>query len=102
MGLNFDETKRIVADTLVDQLMANEERYRETTLGLMVQIAEFERFPDLETLEDAAVRIADARAAVAELRRWTGKYSQELSDIAQETARTRGRSTANRGATALW
>jgi hypothetical protein len=87
VGLDFDDIKRIVADSLVDRLMADEQRYRDITLALMVQIAEFERFPDLEALVDAAFRIAQARAAVAELRRWTGKYSEELSGIAQEAAR---------------
>src|ERR1700680_2973350 len=86
-GLDFDQVKRDVADALVDQLITHEQRYRDVTLELMMQIAGFERFPDLEALADASVRVAHAQAAVAELRRWTGAYSRELSEIAQEASR---------------
>jgi hypothetical protein len=86
-GLDFDQVKRDVADLLVDRLMSQEQRYRDVTLELMMQIAGFERFPDLEALADAAVRVAQAQAAVGELKRWTGTYSRELAEIVQESAR---------------
>lgn len=74
-GLNFDDVKRAVSDALVERLGEHEDRYQEVTLQLMLDIAAMERFPDLANLEDAKVRVANAAAAIAELRRWTEKYS---------------------------
>jgi hypothetical protein len=79
-GLNFSDVKRWVADELVDRLAQQEDRYQETTLQLMVEIASLERFPDLEKLENAEERLADARKAVAELRRWTERYTEAMAE----------------------
>jgi hypothetical protein len=70
-GLNFSDTKRAVADELVDRLIANENRYRNLTLRLMLEISSMNRFPNLEQLkdpEDRKLRIAEAEAAVGLLR----------------------------------
>jgi hypothetical protein len=79
-GINFDDIKRNVADTLVDRLMQREDRYQEVTLQLMLEIATMQRFPDLEQLEDSKVRLSSATGAVAELRRWTDKYSGVIEE----------------------
>jgi hypothetical protein len=79
-GLNFNDIKRWVADELVDRLARHEDRYQQVTIQLMVEVASMERFPDLEKLADAEVRIADARKAVAELQRWTDRYSGALAE----------------------
>jgi Restriction endonuclease len=87
-GLNFDDYKRWVADALVDRLSERESRYQQTTVQLMTAVASMERFPDLESLADAEARVAEARKAVDELRRWTERYSDLLAEQERiETAR---------------
>jgi hypothetical protein len=78
-GLNFGEPKRIVADQLVQRLVANEGKYREVTVQFMVEIASMRRFPDLEKQENAKQLIEEAEKAVAELRRWTEQYQEVLA-----------------------
>ena len=75
VGLNFGDLKRNTVSLLVSRLVEGEARYQQTTLELMLEIAGMERFPNLEQQPDAAVRVATAKAAVAELRRWTDRYS---------------------------
>ena len=84
--LDFEEPKRQVADALVDRLSADERRYRDVTLDLMVAVAAMTRFPDLETLDDADRRVAHARAAVADLRTWTETYSRDLEEREKQEA----------------
>jgi hypothetical protein len=69
-----------VSYELVDRLSANEGRYQQTTIQLMTAVASMERFQDLESLEDADARVAEARKAVAEVRRWTEQYSHALAE----------------------
>jgi hypothetical protein len=75
VGLNFTDLKRHVADELVDRLLTRESVYQQTTVELMLSVSNMKRFPDLEKNEDAAIRIAEAQKAVAELRRWTDAMS---------------------------
>jgi hypothetical protein len=84
--LNFEEPKRQVADALVDRLANAEVRYRDVTLDLMVALAGMTRFPDLEGLEDAPERVAQATAAVEELRAWTGNYARDLEERQRQEA----------------
>ena len=85
--LNFDsDSKREVADALVDRLLANEPGYRDVTLDLMLAVASMERFPDIEAHEDAEVRLPKAKAAVAELRQWTQKYAEDRAEREQQEA----------------
>ncbi|MEX1046377.1 MAG: restriction endonuclease [Actinomycetota bacterium] len=86
-GLNFTDVKRRVADELVERLASNENRYQETTVDLMMSVASMARFPDLEKHEDAEFKLAEARSAVEELRRWTEPYLKQLTD--QEEAASR-------------
>jgi hypothetical protein len=80
VGLDFDETKRAVADSLIDALIAREDRYRDLTLRLMVEVAGHESFPNLEQQQDRDVLVDKAERAVAELRRWTGRYASAVAE----------------------
>jgi hypothetical protein len=88
-GLNFADTKRAVADELVDRLIANEDRYRDLTLRLMLEISSMNRFPNLEQLkdsEDRKLRIAEAEAAVGLLRYIIKEYSADLAEVEKQKA----------------
>lgn len=88
-GLPFGEPKRVVADLLVDRLMANEPRFQGVTLGLMLEIATMTAFPNIELIkdeQDRAVRLQAAQRAVAHLMQLTADYAGELSE--QERAGT--------------
>lgn len=79
--LDFEgATKRETADELIERLIDGEDKYQATTIQLMLEIANMERFPDLERHEDAERLIAQAKAAVAELRRHTKQYESLLNE----------------------
>ena len=84
--LDLGAPKRETAGRLVELLMADEVRYQEVTIALMLTVAEMETFPDLAKHEDADRLIAQAQAAVAEVRRWTERH-QEIRDAHVEYAR---------------
>ena len=94
IGLNFGETKRIVADTLVNELSQREDKYQEVTLQLMLEIASMTRFPDIESIKDIKdrqFRIDEARRAVSDLKSVTEIYSKDLEETQkQEAARIAG------------
>jgi restriction endonuclease Mrr len=69
--LDFSTTKRETSGHLVDLLRANEARYQDLTIKLMLDIAEMKRFSNLEQQVDRDEMVARAEAAVAELREWT-------------------------------
>ncbi|MFD8087241.1 restriction endonuclease [Kitasatospora sp. NPDC059722] len=78
--LDFGRTKRETSGELVDLLRANEARYLDVTVALMLDIAGMDRFPNLESQVDGADMVAKAEAAVAELRRWTGKQQEVIKE----------------------
>ncbi|MET8966349.1 restriction endonuclease [Streptomyces sp. NPDC004074] len=78
--LNFQTTKREVSGLLVKLLRANETRYLDVTVALMLDIAGMDRFPNLERQVDGADMVAKAERAVAELRRWTGKQQEIIKE----------------------
>lgn len=90
-NLNFADTKRAVADDLIDRLVKHEDRYQEVTLQFMLEIASMTRFPNLEQLKDNAdreLRLSEARTAVAHLRSVTEKYSADVKEATmRDTAR---------------
>jgi hypothetical protein len=94
VGLNFGDLKRNTVSLLVSRLVEGEARYQQTTLELMLEIAGMERFPNLEQQPDAAVRVATAKAAVAELRRWTDRYSALVAE--RESVETEQRTDADK------
>ncbi|MGW2031656.1 restriction endonuclease [Streptomyces sp. NPDC001811] len=92
--LNFSETKRETAGALVDRLRANETRYMDLTLALMLDISEMETFSNLEQQVDRRELVAKAEAAVRELRHWVGKQ-QELIKEHEEHATTLAKEAEN-------
>jgi hypothetical protein len=79
--LNFSDIKRVVADELVDQLMADEDQYQEFTLWLMNEVASMESFPNLERQRnDRALHLERAHKAIADLRQFTAKYAAERGE----------------------
>lgn len=96
-GLDFTATKRAVADSIVDRLLADERRHRPVTLLLLDEVANHEHFPDMEALDDAEPRIASARRAVAELRRWRAL----LTDTERNLRRAREQREIGEGLAAL-
>lgn len=78
--VDFTATKREVSGQLVELLRANEARYLDLTVALMLDIAEMETFPNLVTQVDGDVMVAKATAAVAELRRWTAKQREVIAE----------------------
>lgn len=81
-GLNFSETKRSVADQLVNRLAELEHRYHDATLDLMLELAEMKQFPDLERLQepDRAKRLEEARLAVQTLSDTTAKLADQRAE----------------------
>lgn len=85
--LNFSDTKRVVTDQLVDRLTAEEGRYHDLTLQLMLEISRMTRFPNLEQLkdpEDRKLRLNEAEAAVGLLSYIIKDYSREIADAENE------------------
>lgn len=80
--LNFDDTKRHVADALVTALVAKETQYQDVTLRLMVEIASKDRFPDIEGLPepDRSELLTKARGAVVELKRLVAGREDALAE----------------------
>ncbi|MGH3718719.1 MAG: hypothetical protein ACRDRI_07735 [Pseudonocardiaceae bacterium] len=82
-NLNFADTKRAVADDLIDRLVNYEDKYQEVTLQFMLEIASMNNFSNLEQLKDKVdrdLRVREAEAAVAHLRSVTDKYSSDLKE----------------------
>ncbi|GAA2975236.1 restriction endonuclease [Actinokineospora diospyrosa] len=75
-GIDFDLSKREVADELVDRLMHDEHIYQSVTLQLMMEVANMHKFPELERLEDSVNLVRKAKEAVAELQRHTSQHEQ--------------------------
>ncbi|NNG35296.1 restriction endonuclease [Nakamurella aerolata] len=81
--LNFtSDTKRNVADELVQRLVVQENRYQDVAILFMLEIAAMTRFPDIEQLPepDRTTRLADARQAVARLQELTEQFSERLQE----------------------
>jgi restriction endonuclease Mrr len=68
------------------QLASSEARYQAVTLGLMLEVAAMDDFPNLQQQADHKELVAAAHSAVAQLRKWTAKYG-EIAE-AQEKLRS--------------
>ncbi len=93
-GLNFTDTKRAVADGLVERLIADEHKYRDVTLLLMREISRLKRFPNLEQIkdpEDRKLRIAEAEAAVGLLSYIIKDYEADLAEAEKQIAAIQAR-----------
>lgn len=84
-GIDFTtDTKRAAADLLVDRLLRQEVKYHNVTLGLMLEVSQMERFPDIERLpaeKDRDAKLQAARSAVAHLKTFTEGYRKDLLEI---------------------
>jgi hypothetical protein len=93
-GLQFTEPKRMVADELVDRLVAKERKYQQLTLTLMLEVASMTSFPNIEQIkdpEDRTLRLADAKRAVTHLQNLTKGYAEEASGRERVEADAEGR-----------
>ncbi|MFF7637748.1 restriction endonuclease [Kitasatospora sp. NPDC008050] len=80
-SLDFQiSTKREVSGQVVNLLRANEHRYLDLTIHLMIDIANMDRFPNLEQQEDRIEQVTRATIAVGELRRWTSKEREAVRE----------------------
>ncbi|MFJ6523384.1 restriction endonuclease [Streptomyces filamentosus] len=84
--LDFAATKREVSGQLVDLLRVNEARYLDLTVALMLDIASMETFPNLASQVDADDMTKKAKAAVAELKRWTAKQREVMAEHEEHAA----------------
>lgn len=75
-GVNFDLSKREVADEIVTKLMRDEDSYQSVTLRLMLEVANTKKFPELERHEDSDALLEKARAAVTHLKEQTQGHEQ--------------------------
>jgi len=97
-NLNFADTKRVVADDLVDRLIKYEDKYQEVTLQFMLEIASMTKFPNLEQLKDKAdreLRLGEAKEAVAYLRSVTEKYASDLQETTVQDAGRKAEAAQN-------
>jgi hypothetical protein len=100
VGLDFQtDTKREIAGQIVERLMADEARHQAVAISLMLTISRMDSFANLEAQVDREDKLTLARAAVAELRRWTERhqsivddherYAADLAKAAADSARIR-------------
>ncbi len=73
-----DVYKRDSVSTFVDRLVREQDEHQETLLALLVDVAAMDEFPHLRRAEDAEAKTAEARAAVARLRKVVKPYEEEL------------------------
>ncbi|MFB7950072.1 restriction endonuclease [Kitasatospora phosalacinea] len=90
VGLDFEgDYKRVTADEFVDRLMADEQRYRQLTVDLMVEIASMDSFPALKRHADREQLESQATEAVADLKRWVDQHqglAEQREAAERETA----------------
>lgn len=89
-GLDFNLTKREIADQLVDRLIAGEGRYQAATINLMLDIAaetDFTNIRQMKDAEDRALRMQQAQEAVGRLRRLVAPYREQVEANARAAAK---------------
>ncbi|MFH0521832.1 restriction endonuclease [Streptomyces sp. M41] len=99
-GLDFDAYKRVFADEFVDRLMEHEDRYRDITLALMLEIAQMTSFPSLKRQPDGEKLLAQANEAVVELKGWIERLQgvlEERAKVEAEQAQEEERQQHRRG-----
>lgn len=99
-GLDFDAYKRVFADEFVDRLMEHEDRYRDVTLALMLEIAQMTSFPSLKRQPDGEKLLAQATEAVADLKAWVERLQgllEERAKVEAEQAEEEERQKHRRG-----
>ncbi|MFI7306984.1 restriction endonuclease [Micromonospora aurantiaca] len=79
-GVNFGVSKREIADEVVDRLIEGEHVYQHASVQLMIELANMQRFPELERHENADKWLPRAQAAVADLKTYTALYEGIISE----------------------
>lgn len=82
-GINFSGYKWQTSEDFVDRLHADEPRYTELALRLMVEVSEMTSFPKLRRLPDADALVVEAREAVSELKKCVDRHRGLIADDAQ-------------------
>lgn len=82
-----DVYKRDSVSTFVDRLVRAQDEHQDLLLSLLVDVAAMEDFPYLRRADDSEAKIAEARAAVARLRRLVKPYEQALLERQQARER---------------
>lgn len=76
--LSFSESKRIVATDLVKAMRKQEARYQDLAIDLLMRLSQFDRsFPKLTRLEDGALKVAAAQAALDEVQKVVAVHSKQ-------------------------
>ena len=73
-GLNWDDYKRNVVNSLIDYMARYEDRYQSELVTLMSEVSAVTDFSHLEKLDDGAAKAAEARLAVKALQKHTQGY----------------------------
>lgn len=73
-----NQYKRDSVSLFVDRLVREQDEYPGLLLRVLMDVAAMEEFPKLQRTEDAAAKIAAAKAAVARLRVLTAPYEAQL------------------------
>jgi hypothetical protein len=81
------QPKRASVGQLVDRLITSEARYRDLIIELMVAVASFEDFSHLQREEDSVAKVAEARAAVARMRRFVLRHTELTAEREAAAAR---------------
>lgn len=102
VGLDFTDYKIRFASAFVARLKAGEDRFRDLTLSIMLEVAQRNSFPSLKRHENSEKLLAEARDAVAELRTWTDRLQgllEERAAVEAEQAAAEEREKYRRGFT---
>ncbi|MDR7300413.1 restriction endonuclease [Haloactinomyces albus] len=79
-GVDFDLSKREVADEVVGRLMRTEDSYQSATLKLMLEVANTSSFHELQHLEDGEYWVKKAQTAVTQLKDQTRVYEELIME----------------------
>lgn len=96
--LDFGLRKRDVADQLVNYLIDHEDRYQDTAINLMLDVAaetEFRNIKQMKDPEERALRLHEAEDAVGRLRIKVAPY-REASEAHARAAAKQQKDAANR------
>lgn len=85
-GLDFEGYKIAFAEEFVDRLMEDEDRYRDLTLAIMLEVSQMQSFPSLKRQPDSERLLEQANDAVAGLRTWTERFHDLLEERARVEA----------------
>ena len=85
--LSQDVYKRESVRRFVDRLSTQQEQYGPLLLQLMSDVGAMDDFPRLEWLEDADVKVAQARQAVDRLRTYIKPYETQIAEQLEAQAR---------------